>query len=98
MPPEMDSPIDLPERDPGARGLGWTSMTIAVATLLLLATNAVSISDWADELPPSPWQAQLATAADQWRATTDAIGLGTPRAWLHARWKSAEALRFGGAG
>lgn len=93
----MDSPVDLPGTEPiGGRSLGWTSLVIAVAALLLLATNAVSIGDWIDDMPPGPAQAELAAVADRWRATTDRIGLGAPRAWLHDRWRRAEAARFAG--
>ena len=94
MPRETPSPIDLPgERDPSP-GHGWASMTIAFATIFLLLFNAVSLRDWAEALTPSPAQARLASAAEEWVAITDRVCIGTPRAWLHARWKQAEGAGF----
>ena len=92
----FDSPVDLPAQEGRDRyGLGWATGAIALATLLLAALNAVAIQDWADELRPSPLQAEVAAAADRWVEITDAAGLGTPRAALHAAWKRAQAARFG---
>lgn len=94
---EMQSPVDLPGPERiGGRPLGWTTTVIAIASLLLLATNAVALDDWIDDMAPSPAQAQAAAISGQWRALTDGVGLGAPRAWLHQYWKRAEAARFGG--
>lgn len=97
MPRETQSPIDLP----GAVRLGpgdlrRASVTIAVATVFLLLTNAVSLRDWIDERRPGPLQSAAASAADAWVGFTGRVGLGTPRAALHDRWKHAEAARFAG--
>lgn len=91
---EAPSPIDLPEPELDDPGLGWTAIVIAVTTLFLLATNAVSLSDWIDDQPPSPAQAQAAAVADQWYALTQAIGLAAPRDAMHTQWKRAEEARF----
>ena len=90
----MDSPVDLPAEPIVRHGLIWTTIVIATAALLLLATNAVSIEDWIDDMPPTPTQARAADVAAQWRAMTNQIGLGAPRALLHDQWKRAEAARF----
>ncbi|PTQ11645.1 hypothetical protein CLG96_09550 [Sphingomonas oleivorans] len=93
---ETLSPVDLPVGEAvDAHPLRWTSVTIAVAALFLLMTNAVSIRDWANDLTPSPAQARFAAAAEEWVAITDRIGLGAPRATLHGLWKKAQAARFG---
>ena len=94
MPRETRSPIDLPDPQPEQNGLGWASGVIAVATMTLLLANAVSLSGWIDEQQPGPLQARAAELADGWTAFTASIGLGTPRAALHAQWKRAEAARF----
>jgi hypothetical protein len=88
-------PVDIPGEDPpGAHPLRWTSVALAVASLFLLLTNAVSIRDWTNDLSPSPAQARLAGVAERWVVITDSMGLGSPRAALHARWKQAEAVKF----
>lgn len=97
MPRETPSPIDLP----GAMRLGpgdlrRASVTIAIATLFLSLTNAVSLRDWIDQQRPGPLQSAAASAADAWVGFTDRVGLGTPRAALHDRWKKAEAARWAG--
>ncbi|WCT71986.1 hypothetical protein PQ455_10025 [Sphingomonas naphthae] len=96
---ETLSPVDLEDVDGYAAlaGLGWASAAIAVAALLLAATNAVTIRDWANELTPSPTQERLSDAAEQWVAITDDLGLGAPRATMHGWWKQAQALTIGGA-
>lgn len=90
----FDSPVDLPGAEPVAGGLGWTTVTIAVAAFLLLATNAVSLEDWVEDMPQSALQQQALGAAEAWRDWTDLVGLGAPRARLHGWWKAAEAARF----
>ncbi|WP_294390748.1 hypothetical protein [uncultured Sphingomonas sp.] len=95
MPKETPSPVDLPEpliEDVG--GLGWTSIVIALAAVVLLATNSVSLKDWIDDQPPSPVQAQAAVLADGWLTLMRTIGLALPRDALHQQWKAAEAARF----
>ena len=94
MPRETPSPIDLPAEPVDPPGLGWASGAIALATLFLLATNAVSLRDWAADLTPGPAQARLAEATESWLAFTEAAGIGRPRAWLHDQWKKAENARF----
>ncbi|HWW64428.1 MAG TPA: hypothetical protein VNZ43_06685 [Sphingomonadaceae bacterium] len=92
---DMASPVDLPDAEPiGANPLRWTSGVIAVATLFLFLFNANALSDWAAELPPNAINARIVTAAEAWESLTDEIGLGAPRAWLHARWKGAEEAKF----
>jgi hypothetical protein len=98
MPRETPSPIDLPDDPVDAPGLGWTAGVIAIAGFLLLAINAVSLRDWANDLTPGPVQAQLADAAQSWLDFTEAVGVGKPRAWLHDQWKKAENARFSGQG
>jgi hypothetical protein len=95
--PEFESPVDLPPgpHDPD-RSLGWTTATIAIATLILLLMNGFSLRDWADQLPPGPRQAAFATAAERWQTATDQIGLGAPRAAFHRLWKEAQAARIAG--
>ncbi|WP_174275015.1 hypothetical protein [Sphingomonas bacterium] len=95
MPRETPSPIDLPAAPLDAPGLGWTAAALTTAALFLLAANAVSLRDWAESLTPGPTQARFAEATEQWAALTDGAGIGLARAWLHARWKQAEAARFG---
>jgi hypothetical protein len=94
VPRETPSPIDLPEEPLDAPGLGWTAAVILIAALFLLAMNAVSLRDWVEEQTPGPIQAQAAAAAEQWVQLTDAMGAGSPRAWLHDLWKKAEATHF----
>lgn len=94
----MESPVDIDADDAWTRdepGLGLATGAIIVATLFLLLTNAVSIRDWVDEQTPSDTQAAMAERADEWLATTEAIGLAGPRRWLHGQWKAAESLTFG---
>ncbi len=97
MPRETPSPIDLPgPARVGTGGLGWASVAIAVAALVLLLGNGVAVQGWLYEQTPGPVQAWAAGLADGWVAFTDRVGLGAPRAALHARWKAAEAARFKG--
>jgi hypothetical protein len=97
MPRETPSPIDLPgPARVGPGGLGWASGVIAVATLFLLLTNGVALQGWLYEQTPGPVQAWAAGLADDWVGLTDRLGLGSPRAAMHARWKKAEAARFKG--
>jgi hypothetical protein len=91
---EFDSPVDLPRDEPGRRPLGWTTLTLFVASLFLLVTNAFSIKGWIDEQPASPLQAKLAAWAGEWEDATGSLGLGTPRAEIHRVWKESEAARF----
>ncbi len=98
MEEDFVSPVDLPGRHHGKnRPLRWTTVTIAVTTLFLLATNAVALRGWVDELRPSPMQARASLLAAHWQMFTDDLGLGAPRAWLNARWKKAQAARYGAA-
>ena len=96
MPRETPSPIDLPAEPMWHPGLGWTSGALALAAAVLLAGNAVSLRDWAESLTPGPNQARFAALTEQWADLSDRVGVGLARAWLHARWKEAEAARFSG--
>jgi hypothetical protein len=94
---DMASPVDLPgAEEDGPGSLGWTSGVIAIATAFLFLFNANALHGWAAELPPNALNARIVLAAGQWEALTDRIGLGAPRAWLHARWKAAEEAKFPG--
>jgi hypothetical protein len=92
---EFESPVDLPTGEPLRHPLRWTTSIMVIASLFLLATNAISLREWVDEQAPGPRQAQLAALAERWDALTLSIGLGVPRAALHREWKAAEAARFG---
>jgi hypothetical protein len=94
---DMASPVDLPGEKVEASPFGWTGKIIATATLFLFLFNANALNGWAAELPPSALTARIVATTGAWEGFTDTIGLGAPRAWLHARWKKAEAARFGGA-
>ena len=94
MPLHTPSPIDLPEPELEADGLGWTFGVIALTALFLLLTNAVSLRDWIDDQPPSLVQAQAASIADQWVQITEQFGIGLPRNAMHTQWKRAEGARF----
>lgn len=93
---ELVSPVDLPgvpiERD---HPLGWASVTIAVAALVLLLANAGTLAAWVDEKPVSETQQKLSDAANGWTAAMDTIGVTAPRKGLHQLWKKAQAARFG---
>lgn len=91
---EFESPVDLPPDAPGGDGLRWTTVSIAVASLFLLATNAFSLREWIEEQPAGPLQAQLADRAAQWEAATGSLGLTMPRAEMHQAWKAAQSTRF----
>jgi len=94
---DMESPVELPtDEQSRTRPLAWTTTVIAVATLFLFLTNAVSLNGWAAELPPSALSARLIAATQAWEDVTGRIGLGAPRAAVHGAWKKAEAARFGG--
>ena len=94
---DMASPVDLPGDKMEASPFGWTGRIIATATLFLFLFNASALNGWAAELPPSALTARIVAATSAWESLTDTIGFGAPRAWLHARWKKAEAARLGGA-
>jgi len=96
VPHHTPSPIDLPEPELEADGLGWTFGVILIACLFLLATNAESLRDWIDDQPPGVIQADAAGIADQWVDMTEAMGIGLPRKAMHAQWKRAEEARFPG--
>ena len=93
---ELISPVDLPGV-PIERGhpLGWASVTIVVAALLLLLANAGTLSGWIDEQPVSETQQKLSDAANGWTAAMDSIGITAPRNGLHQLWKKLQAARFG---
>jgi hypothetical protein len=91
------SPVDLPEpAAPPPHQLRWTSQVILVAALLLAVLNAHAIRGWAYQLPPGPYSARAAMAADAWYGAVGAFGLNRPVAILHERWKSLKTHRFRG--
>jgi hypothetical protein len=93
---DMASPVDLPGRPiVGRDPLGWTTITIGVASLLLLCANAGTLTAWIDEKPPSELQQQASDLAHRWEGMMDAIGVTAPRETLHRWWKQAQAARFG---
>lgn len=90
---EFESPVDLPGRSvPQRHPLRWTTITIATASLFLLATNAFSIKGWVEDQPPGPVQVRAAALAERWEIITGKLGV--PREALHKVWKSAQAARF----
>jgi len=91
----QEFPVDLPG-DPIdlAPALGWTAITLGVATLSLALTNAFSIESWGADLPPSATVARVVDEAGYWRATTDRLGLGTPRATMRRIWTQTEEARW----
>ena len=93
----QEFPVDLPG-DPidRASALGWTAITLGVATLSLALTNAFSIESWGADLPPSATVARVMDEAGRWRAATDRIGLGTPRAAMRRIWTQTEEARWPG--
>ena len=92
---EFDSPVDLAGGTGGdAHPLRWATIVIATASLFLFATNAIAIRQWIDEQTPGPIQARVQALAMSWEAFTMEIGVGRPRAALHAQWKAAQAARF----
>jgi len=76
------------------RSLVWTTLVIAVITLLLALFSAASMKSWADTLPPTPTNAVIRQSAESWSDLTERLGLAAPRAWLHDLWQSVRALRF----
>ncbi|KQX20723.1 MULTISPECIES: hypothetical protein [unclassified Sphingomonas] len=93
---ELVSPVDLPGEPIGdGDPLAWTTVTIAVAALVLLFANAGTLSAWVDEKPVSQRQQRASELAAGWKATMDGIGITAPRDALHARWKQVQAKRFG---
>jgi hypothetical protein len=93
---ELVSPVDLGERPiSGKHPLAWTTMTIAIAAILLLFTNAGTVAAWVDEKPVTEQQQQASMLAGKWKATMDDYGITAPRDWLHGVWKRMQAARFG---
>ena len=95
MPVAPEFPVDLPD-DPidRAPALGWTAITLGIATLSLALTNAFSIESWGADLPPSAAVARVVDEAGRWRAATDRLGLGTPRASMRRIWTQTEEARW----
>lgn len=93
----MASPVDLDGQVLiGGRPLLWATLAILTAALFLALTNAIAIDGWAAELPPSEMVARLNDLTARWRAMTDGIGLGAPRAGVHGAWQRGQAARFPG--
>ena len=93
----QEFPVDLPG-DPidRAPALGWTTITLGIATLSLALTNAFSIESWGADLPPSATVARVMDDAGRWRAATDQVGLGTPRATMRRIWTQTEEAAWPG--
>ncbi|MES2498567.1 MAG: hypothetical protein V4618_20830 [Pseudomonadota bacterium] len=93
---ELASPVDLPG-EPYERGdpLAWTTVTIAVAAIVLLFANAGTLAAWVDEKPVSQQQLEASEAATGWKDAMASTGLAAPRDALHAAWKDLQAKRFG---
>lgn len=89
------SPVDLPDGEGDTHPLRWATTAIAAASLFLLATNAKSLDDWANDLAPGPVQERVVAATGTWKDATDAMGLGAARAWLRGLWTKAQAARIG---
>jgi hypothetical protein len=89
------SPVDLPDGEGGVHPLRWATTAIAAASLFLLAANATSLDDWANDLAPGLMQERVVVMTGWWKDATDSLGLGTARAWMHGLWKTAQAARFG---
>lgn len=91
----QEFPVDLPgdpiDRQPA---LGWTATILGIAALSLALTNAFSIEGWGADLPPSATVARIMDDAGHWRATTDRLGLGRPRATMRHGWKSLEEAHW----
>ncbi|WP_174292596.1 hypothetical protein [Sphingomonas bacterium] len=73
----------------------WTSVTIAVATVLLVLLNADAVSGWFDDLTPNTVVEQAHAPVAGWADATRRGGLDAPRATLHAAWQKVRAARFG---
>ena len=43
---EFESPVDLASGEPLGHPLRWTTAIIAITSLFLLATNAISLREW----------------------------------------------------
>jgi hypothetical protein len=93
----QEFPVDLPG-DPidRAPALMWTAITLGIATLSLALTNAFSIESWGADLPPSAAVARVVDEAGYWRATTDRLGFGAPRATMRRIWTQTEQARWPG--
>ena len=87
----FESPVDLADSPGTAAPLRWTAVSLAVASLFLLATNSIALKSWIDEQTPGPLQSQAAALADQWHAQMTRLGLAKPRAMLNKLWLHAEA-------
>jgi len=92
---ETLSPVDLPDGESGAHPLRWATTVIATTSLFLLAANAASLDDWANDLTPGSVQERVVGLTGGWKDVTDAVGLGAARAWMHGLWTRAQAARFG---
>ena len=93
---ELVSPVDLPGKPiVGRDPLGWTTVIVAVASLVLLCANAATLSAWIDEKPPGEFQQKASGIAHSWEAAMNATGVTAPREMLHRIWKQAQAARFG---
>ena len=93
---ETMSPVDLPGSALiGGRPLLWASASIYAAAAFLLLTNASAIDGWAVELPPTALTARIVEITGGWKAATDRLGLGAPRATVHSWWTRAQDARFG---
>ena len=89
------SPVDLPEpATPLPHALRWTSLVIAVATLVLFLLNAHTLRSWSYQLPPNEHSARVVTIAETWYDIADGLGLNRPAEAMHGWWQAAKDARF----
>ncbi len=93
---EVGTPVSVPADPVDTHApWRWTTIVLAVASVLLALTNAPAIVEWLDERPPSVATERLRPAIEGWRALTRSAGLEAPRDTLRGWWKAAQAARFG---
>ena len=89
------SPVDLPEPlAPLPHPLRWTTIVIALATLILSLLNAHAIRGWSYQLPPNAGSARIVATAEGWHDALDGVGLNRPSEAMRGWWQSARARRF----
>ena len=90
------SPVDLPEPAvPLPHPLRWTTIVIAVATLVLALLNAHALRSWSYQLPPNDYSARVVTIAESWYDLAGSLGLNRPVEVMHNAWQGVKDARFG---